>query len=190
MLFAYADPPYPGHTKRGLYKADPKCAEVDHRTLIACLMEQYPDGWALSTGSVNLRDVLPLCPPDTRVMAWVKPFASFKPGVNPGYCWEPVLVRGGAQARPRRPHRARLREREHRAASGLRGREARAVLFVAVQRSWRAPRRQAARHLSGERRSQAHVGRAHGFARPLQPNHEARMTQPNRPYLNNNGVTQ
>lgn len=25
----------------------------------------------------------------------MKPFAIFKPGVNPGYCWEPVLVRGG-----------------------------------------------------------------------------------------------
>jgi hypothetical protein len=95
MLFAYADPPYPGHTKRGLYKSDPKCAEVCHRTLVSRLVEDYPDGWALSTGSVNLREVLRLCPPDTRVMAWVKPFASFKPGVNPGYCWEPVLVRGG-----------------------------------------------------------------------------------------------
>jgi hypothetical protein len=28
-------------------------------------------------------------------MAWVKPFASFKPGVNPAYAWEPVIVRGG-----------------------------------------------------------------------------------------------
>ena len=95
MKFAYADPPYPGHTKRGLYKADPRCAEVDHAELIARLVEQYPDGWALSTSSPALRDVLPLAPRDTRVMAWVKPFASFKPGVNPGYCWEPVLVRGG-----------------------------------------------------------------------------------------------
>lgn len=25
----------------------------------------------------------------------VKPFASFKPGVNPAYCWEPVIFRGG-----------------------------------------------------------------------------------------------
>jgi len=28
-------------------------------------------------------------------MAWVKPFASFKPNVNPAYAWEPVIVRGG-----------------------------------------------------------------------------------------------
>jgi hypothetical protein len=25
----------------------------------------------------------------------VKPFASFKPGVNPGYTWEPVIFSGG-----------------------------------------------------------------------------------------------
>jgi hypothetical protein len=28
-------------------------------------------------------------------MAWVKPFAVFKPNVNPAYAWEPVVVRGG-----------------------------------------------------------------------------------------------
>ena len=26
--------------------------------------------------------------------AWVKPFASFEPGVNPGYAWEPVIFGG------------------------------------------------------------------------------------------------
>lgn len=40
---------------------------------------------------------------DYRVMAWVKPFASFKPGVNPGYCWEPVIVRGGRKMGRDRP---------------------------------------------------------------------------------------
>jgi hypothetical protein len=95
MIFAYADPPYPGHTRRGLYKSDPRCAEVDHAELVRRLCVEFPDGWALSTGSTNLREVLPLCPSDVRVMAWVKPFAVFKPNVNPGYCWEPVIVRGG-----------------------------------------------------------------------------------------------
>lgn len=95
MIFAYADPPYPGHTKRGMYKHDPRCAEVDHAALIARLAAGWPDGWALSTSSPALRDVLPLCPAGVRVMAWVKPFASFKPGVNPGYCWEPLIVWGG-----------------------------------------------------------------------------------------------
>ena len=36
-----------------------------------------------------------MCPSDVRVCAWVKPFASFKPNVNPAYAWEPVIVRGG-----------------------------------------------------------------------------------------------
>jgi hypothetical protein len=29
------------------------------------------------------------------VAAWVKPFAVFKPNVNPAYTWEPVIFRGG-----------------------------------------------------------------------------------------------
>jgi hypothetical protein len=95
MSFAYADPPYPGHTKKKLYASDPRCAEVDHAALIAQLVDEYPDGWALSTGSNNLHAVLPMCPPDVRVMAWVKPFCSFKPNVNPAYAWEPVIVRLG-----------------------------------------------------------------------------------------------
>lgn len=90
MKFAYADPPYLscGH----LY---PERAEVDHHALIVRLVEEFPDGWALSCHSPSLRTLLPLCPDDVRVMAWVKPFAIFKPNVNPAYAWEPVLVRGG-----------------------------------------------------------------------------------------------
>lgn len=48
----------------------------------------------MSLHTPSLRAILPLCPEDVRVMAWVKPFASFKPGVNPAYAWEPVIVRG------------------------------------------------------------------------------------------------
>jgi hypothetical protein len=36
-----------------------------------------------------------MCPDDARVAAWVKPFAIFKPNVNPAYAWEPVIFRGG-----------------------------------------------------------------------------------------------
>lgn len=43
----------------------------------------------------SLQAILPLCPQGVRVGAWVKPFASFKPGVNPCYCWEPVIFWGG-----------------------------------------------------------------------------------------------
>jgi hypothetical protein len=97
VKLAYADPPYPGQARKH-YTADPSgivAAEVDHEALIARLCADYPDGWALSTSSSALQRVLALCPPDVRIAAWVKPFASFKPGVNPAYAWEPVIWRGG-----------------------------------------------------------------------------------------------
>jgi hypothetical protein len=87
---AYADPPYIGQAKKHY-----SCEEVDHKALIVRLMQEYPDGWALSCSSPSLHELIPLVPRDTRIMAWVKPFASFKPGVNPAYAWEPILVRGG-----------------------------------------------------------------------------------------------
>ena len=90
MRFAYADPPYPGMAHRY-----PENTEVDHAQLIAELVDGFPDGWALSTSSVALQQILALCPMDVRVMAWVKPFAVFKPNVNPAYAWEPVIVQGG-----------------------------------------------------------------------------------------------
>ena len=98
MRFAYADPPYIGCAH--FY---PEKTEVDHAELIARLCQEFPDGWALSCHTPSLRQLLPLCPEDVRVMAWVKPFAAFKPNVNPAYAWEPVLVRGG---------RKRTREQE------------------------------------------------------------------------------
>lgn len=89
VRLAYADPPYPGmgHFYEG-------GREVNHRLLVAYLCDEY-DGWALSTASTTLQNVLADCPPDVRVGAWTKPFAVYKPGVNPGYCWEPVIFRGG-----------------------------------------------------------------------------------------------
>lgn len=89
----YADPPYIGQAKKhyGQFGG----SEVDHRLLVAQLEIEYPDGWALSLSSPTLKTILPLCPERARVMAWVKPFASFKPGVNPAYAWEPVIVCGG-----------------------------------------------------------------------------------------------
>jgi hypothetical protein len=100
MKFCYADPPYPGQAKKH-YGDDPRCAEVDHAKLIRQL-ESDCDGWALSTGSVNLWDLARLTdadgfviPETARIGAWVKPFASFKPGVNPAYAWEPVIFHGG-----------------------------------------------------------------------------------------------
>lgn len=99
MRFAYADPPYIGMAKKHYAKeaiADGRVAsEVDHVQLIARLMDEYPDGWALSASSGSLRILLPICPLDVRIAAWVKPFCVFKKGVRPAYAWEPVLFRGG-----------------------------------------------------------------------------------------------
>ena len=98
MRFAYADPPYLG--LGSFYAAHhPDWREYDdpaaHARLIARLVSEYPDGWAMSLHSPALRTILPMCPEDCRVMAWVKPFASFKPNVGLAYAWEPVILRGG-----------------------------------------------------------------------------------------------
>lgn len=91
MNFAYADPPYIGQARRH-YRKETLCAEVDHRLLIDSLCDLYPDGWALSASSPSLPEILALCPPGVRVLAWVKPFAAFKPGVPLAYAWEPVIL--------------------------------------------------------------------------------------------------
>lgn len=108
MRIAYADPPYPGQAQKH-YSHDPLCAEVDHVELIGRLCSEFPDGWGLSTSSTALEYVLDCCKAnglrqrdkDYRIGAWVKPFASFKPGVNPAYTWEPVVYRGGRGKRER-----------------------------------------------------------------------------------------
>lgn len=96
LRFAYADPPYLGSAAR-YREHHPDADDYDdpamHRALIGRLSDEY-DGWALSCSSGNLHELLPMCPRDCRVAAWVKPFAVFKPGVNPGYTWEPVIFRG------------------------------------------------------------------------------------------------
>jgi len=99
MLIAYADPPYIGQAQKH-YADDPKCAEVDHIELI--LMLNNFDAWALSCSSTSIWTLARLqtnggfvLPENARIGAWVKPFCSFKPNVNPAYAWEPVLFWGG-----------------------------------------------------------------------------------------------
>lgn len=103
MRFAYADPPYLGLAAQFYGDRHSEAADYDkpetHQALIDRLSAEY-DGWALSTHTPALKHILPMCPADCRVMAWVKPFASFKPGVTVAYAWEPVIVRGGRK-RPR-----------------------------------------------------------------------------------------
>ena len=95
MRIAYADPPYPGCAH--LYADHPDYAgEVDHEELIERMERDY-DGWVLHTGAAHLQDVIALCPEGVRVMAWVKGWCSWKPGVSVKYAWEPVLLRNPKQ---------------------------------------------------------------------------------------------
>lgn len=98
MRFAYADPPYLGVAQKR-YPEHPESWVYDtlegHRQLIDRLVSEYPDGWAYSLSAKSLYELLPLCPPDVRVMAWVKPFTTYFPNVNPAWTWEPVIVSGG-----------------------------------------------------------------------------------------------
>jgi len=97
MRFAYADPPYPGLSKR--YYGDHRDfkGEVDHVELLARLTTGPYDGWALSTSAEALRDVWALCPPETRLCIWfngprmTKSYAAL-------HAYEALLVWGG---RPR-----------------------------------------------------------------------------------------
>lgn len=97
MKFAYADPPYLGMGAK-MYKRPEWDQPETHAALIERLGTEFPDGWAMSCSTPSLRVILPMCPEDCRVAAWVKPFASFRPNVKPAYAWEPVIFRGG---RPR-----------------------------------------------------------------------------------------
>ena len=97
MRFCYADPSYLGQCARYGHPHQDGCWDevATHAALIERLCSAFPDGWAMSLSSPSLKAILPLCPDDVLIGAWVKPFASFKPNVNPAYCWEPVIFRGG-----------------------------------------------------------------------------------------------
>lgn len=97
MRVAYADPPYVGQAHR---YGDAQ--ETDQAALVERLVAEFPEGWGLSLSVPSVRTILPLCPEDVRLCAWVKPFASWKPGNTLAYAWEPVILR---------PARRRGRER-------------------------------------------------------------------------------
>ncbi len=94
MRFAYADPPYPGLARRYYEGEETYGGEVDHAELVARLVADFPDGWALSTSAAALQAVLLLCPPGCRTAIWVK-------GSRAGESWrarnayEPVIVYKG-----------------------------------------------------------------------------------------------
>lgn len=96
---AYADPPYPGLAAK-YYRHEPSFAgEVDHAELIERLVSEY-DGWALSTSAKALRDVLPLCPKEARVCAWMKAIGASVRTRGIHNTWEPLIV---VPARSQRP---------------------------------------------------------------------------------------
>jgi hypothetical protein len=96
MRMAYADPPYPGQSRRHYGDHPDYAGEVDHAALIERLRLEYADGWALSTSSTSLREIWNLCP-EARVAVWTKGFSAFK-NQRVTFAWEPILyvARGGA----------------------------------------------------------------------------------------------
>jgi hypothetical protein len=97
MRVAYADPPYIGQAAK-YYRTHPEYAgEVDHPALVRRLVEDFPQGWALSLSCKSLKPILALCPDDVRVLSWVKRQHGMLPGIRLQYAWEPVIMRGGRQ---------------------------------------------------------------------------------------------
>lgn len=89
---AYADPPYPGLAHRYY-----DCPEVDHEALIERLGTDFADGWALSTSSKALRQVLSMCPENVRVCPWIRGSRRVS-SWGARHAYEVVIVAGG---RPR-----------------------------------------------------------------------------------------
>jgi hypothetical protein len=117
---AYADPPYPGQSKRHYGDHPDYAGEVDHAALIAQLEADFSDGWALSTSVPGLKLLLPLCPEGepskkrawggsvklgtgVRVGAWLRSAGSPFPPSRVMWTWEPVIFRT-PHWRQRHPH--------------------------------------------------------------------------------------
>jgi hypothetical protein len=102
VRLAYADPPYFGLAEKFYGDKHPEAAEYDkletHARLIERLSDEY-DGWAMSLGTAQLHPILPLCPSDVRIGAWVKSWCSYKKNVMFAYAWEPVIFRGGRKGK-------------------------------------------------------------------------------------------
>lgn len=92
MKLGYADPPYPGQSKKHYGDHPDYAGEVDHVELIDRLNKDY-DGWILHTSAPALRELASLVPDDARFLCWVKPFAAFKRNVPVAYAWEPIIVK-------------------------------------------------------------------------------------------------
>ncbi|MFT4299308.1 MAG: hypothetical protein QM597_06720 [Aeromicrobium sp.] len=92
LRLAYADPPYPGKSRRYYADHPDYAGEVEHQALIESLTQF--DGWALSTSAAALPEVLASCPPGVRVGAWVRGERPAR-SAGPLNAWEPVIYCGG-----------------------------------------------------------------------------------------------
>lgn len=103
MRFAYADPPYYQQGKKHYGKLHDDAAKWDdqqaHIDLIDQLIDQYPDGWAMSCNPANLHFLLR---PGIRVAVWCKTFHQIRP-TTVQYAYEPVLFMGGRKDNKRQP---------------------------------------------------------------------------------------
>jgi hypothetical protein len=103
VTVAYADPPYAGKAK--MYGVD---ETIDQALFLVHLDRTFPDGWAYSLSSSHLKYAMSVtAAQEARVAAWVKPWAVWKPGINPSYAWEPVLFK---PARKRQRGRVTVRD--------------------------------------------------------------------------------
>lgn len=93
LNLAYADPPYPGMSRRYYGDHPDYAGEVDHADLIRRLSTF--DGWALSTHASSLQAVLALCPPGVRVASWHRGERPNQKAGVPLVAWEPVIFAGG-----------------------------------------------------------------------------------------------
>ena len=104
MKFAYADPPYfkQGKKRYGEFHKDAAIwdSQAAHLDLVHKLMDEYPDGWALSCNPADLSWLL--VSSEIRVCAWVKTFHQIRP-TTVQYAWEPVLLYGGRKDNKRKP---------------------------------------------------------------------------------------
>lgn len=92
LRLAYADPPYPGLSRKYYGDHPDFGGEVDHAELIRSLSTY--DGWALSTSAKSLPEVLALCPKGVRVAAWHRGERPTRSS-GPLNAWEPVIFAGG-----------------------------------------------------------------------------------------------
>src|ERR1051326_8073657 len=96
----YADPPYTNcrfkYARKNSSRQWGKNSRADFlRELIARMDQLRSESGvcALSMATPELR-LLPLFPTTARVLAWVKPYSPFRPGVWPCFAWEPLVIWG------------------------------------------------------------------------------------------------